>query len=107
MTRRRPWPRWAPRSSSRRGREAPTSPSNGRGAATGPASPSTPGCSLSPRPCAPPAARADPAMPRVYIETYGCQMNVADSELMFGVLGRAGDERAELPDEADVMLVEN
>ena len=29
-------------------------------------------------------------MKRVYIETYGCQMNVADSELMFGVLGREG-----------------
>ena len=44
-------------------------------------------------------------MPRLYIETYGCQMNVADSELMFGVLGRAGYERVEAPDEADVMLV--
>ncbi|MEO6067920.1 MAG: tRNA (N6-isopentenyl adenosine(37)-C2)-methylthiotransferase MiaB, partial [Gemmatimonadales bacterium] len=43
--------------------------------------------------------------PRVYIETYGCQMNVADSELMFGVLARAGYERVEAPDEADVMLV--
>jgi tRNA-2-methylthio-N6-dimethylallyladenosine synthase len=42
---------------------------------------------------------------RVYIETYGCQMNVADTELMFGVLQRAGYERAEAPDEADVMLV--
>ncbi len=42
---------------------------------------------------------------RVYIETYGCQMNVADSELMFGVLGRMGYERADAPDEADVMLV--
>ncbi len=42
---------------------------------------------------------------RVYIETYGCQMNVADTELMFGVLGRSGYERAERPDEADVMLV--
>ncbi len=42
---------------------------------------------------------------RVYIETYGCQMNVADSELMFGVLGRMGYERADAPEEADVMLV--
>jgi tRNA-2-methylthio-N6-dimethylallyladenosine synthase len=42
---------------------------------------------------------------RVYIETYGCQMNVADTELMFGVLGRAGYERTESPEEADVMLV--
>jgi len=42
---------------------------------------------------------------RIYIETYGCQMNVADSELMFGVLGREGYVRADGPDEADVMLV--
>jgi tRNA-2-methylthio-N6-dimethylallyladenosine synthase len=46
-----------------------------------------------------------PAMKRVYIETYGCQMNVADSELMFGVLGREGYVRADDPAEADVMLV--
>ncbi len=44
-------------------------------------------------------------MKRVYIETYGCQMNVADSELMFGVLGREGYVRADEPAEADVMLV--
>jgi tRNA-2-methylthio-N6-dimethylallyladenosine synthase len=42
---------------------------------------------------------------RVYIETYGCQMNVADSELMLGQLGRAGYRRVERPDEADVILV--
>jgi tRNA-2-methylthio-N6-dimethylallyladenosine synthase len=42
---------------------------------------------------------------RIYIETYGCQMNVADSELMFGVLGREGYVRADDPAEADVMLV--
>ena len=42
---------------------------------------------------------------RVYIETYGCQMNVADSELMFGVLGREGYLRADGPEDADVMLV--
>jgi tRNA-2-methylthio-N6-dimethylallyladenosine synthase len=44
-------------------------------------------------------------MKRVYIETYGCQMNVADSELMLGVLGGAGYVRADDPAEADVMLV--
>ena len=42
---------------------------------------------------------------RVYIETYGCQMNVADSELIFGVLGRAGYERVDSPERADVLLV--
>ncbi len=42
---------------------------------------------------------------RVYIETYGCQMNVADSELLFGVLGREGYVRADEPGDADVMLV--
>jgi tRNA-2-methylthio-N6-dimethylallyladenosine synthase len=41
----------------------------------------------------------------VYIETYGCQMNVADSELMFGVLRRDGYVRAADPADADVMLV--
>jgi tRNA-2-methylthio-N6-dimethylallyladenosine synthase len=42
---------------------------------------------------------------RVYIETFGCQMNVADSELMFGVLGREGYTRVDKPEDADVMLV--
>jgi len=44
-------------------------------------------------------------MPRVYIETYGCQMNVSDSELMFGVLRREGYVRTDDPAEADVLLV--
>src|SRR5437867_13254854 len=44
-------------------------------------------------------------MRRVYIETYGCQMNVSDSELMFGVLGREGYVRTDDPVEADVLLV--
>jgi tRNA-2-methylthio-N6-dimethylallyladenosine synthase len=42
---------------------------------------------------------------RVYIETYGCQMNVADSELLLGLLGRDGYVRADEPASADVMLV--
>ncbi|MGN6390941.1 MAG: tRNA (N6-isopentenyl adenosine(37)-C2)-methylthiotransferase MiaB [Gemmatimonadales bacterium] len=44
-------------------------------------------------------------MKRVYIETYGCQMNVADSELLFGLLDGAGYARADDPADADVMLV--
>jgi tRNA-2-methylthio-N6-dimethylallyladenosine synthase len=46
-----------------------------------------------------------PMAKRVYIETYGCQMNVADSELMFGLLAREGYVRTEQPADADVMLV--
>jgi tRNA-2-methylthio-N6-dimethylallyladenosine synthase len=42
---------------------------------------------------------------RLYIETYGCQMNVADSELLFGILGREGYLRVEDPAGADVVLV--
>jgi tRNA-2-methylthio-N6-dimethylallyladenosine synthase len=44
-------------------------------------------------------------MPRIYIETYGCQMNVSDSELMLGVLSREGYVRTDDPALADVMLV--
>jgi tRNA-2-methylthio-N6-dimethylallyladenosine synthase len=44
-------------------------------------------------------------MKRVYIETYGCQMNVADTELMLGVLGRDGFVPTDAPEEADLMLV--
>src|SRR5437879_12186704 len=44
-------------------------------------------------------------MPRIYIETYGCQMNVSDSELMFGVLAREGYVRTDDPALADVLLV--
>jgi len=44
-------------------------------------------------------------MKRVYIETYGCQMNVADTELMLGVLGPAGYIPTDDPANADVMLV--
>jgi tRNA-2-methylthio-N6-dimethylallyladenosine synthase len=44
-------------------------------------------------------------MPRLYVETYGCQMNVADSELIAGVLGREGYVRTDDPAAADVVLV--
>jgi tRNA-2-methylthio-N6-dimethylallyladenosine synthase len=44
-------------------------------------------------------------MRRVYIETYGCQMNLADSELLFGHLGRHGYRRTDDPAGADVILI--
>ena len=44
-------------------------------------------------------------MPSVYIETYGCQMNLADTELMRGHLARSGYTAAGDPAEADVILL--
>ncbi|PYO37094.1 MAG: tRNA (N6-isopentenyl adenosine(37)-C2)-methylthiotransferase MiaB [Gemmatimonadetes bacterium] len=44
-------------------------------------------------------------MPTIYIETYGCQMNVSDSELMLGLLAREGYVRTDDPAAADVLLV--
>src|SRR3954464_4550547 len=43
--------------------------------------------------------------PTVYVETYGCQMNVSDSELMLGKLASAGYSPVDVPDGADVILV--
>ena len=43
-------------------------------------------------------------MKKLYIETYGCQMNVADTEVVFSILGREGYERTEEMAEADVIL---
>ena len=42
---------------------------------------------------------------RVYIETYGCQMNVSDSELMSGILTRSGYEVVDRLDDANVVLL--
>ena len=41
----------------------------------------------------------------IYIETYGCQMNVSDSELMLGLLAREGYAQVDSPAAADVLLV--
>ena len=43
-------------------------------------------------------------MKKVYIETYGCQMNVNDTEVVFSILGKAGYERTEEIGEADVIF---
>ena len=42
---------------------------------------------------------------RLYIETYGCQMNVADSEVVASVMRMAGYEPAETLDGADAVLL--
>ena len=43
--------------------------------------------------------------PTVYIETYGCQMNVSDTELMLGKLADSGYDSVDQPDGADVILI--
>ncbi len=53
-----------------------------------------------------PLVLSDPDMPkRVYIETYGCQMNFADSEVVGGVLHKEGYLLTQEVSEADVILV--
>jgi tRNA-2-methylthio-N6-dimethylallyladenosine synthase len=42
---------------------------------------------------------------RVYVETYGCQMNVADTELILGALGQNGYAATDDPAIADALLV--
>ncbi len=42
---------------------------------------------------------------RAYVETYGCQMNISDGELMEGILERSGYEIVRAPEAADVVLV--
>ncbi|NMH95861.1 tRNA (N6-isopentenyl adenosine(37)-C2)-methylthiotransferase MiaB [Pseudonocardia sp. K10HN5] len=93
----------------------PTAPS-ARRPAPPPPTPATPGAcsaSLGPAPpCAhPPArpARGRVAYPRVVtrsyaIRTYGCQMNVHDSERMAGLLESAGYRKAADDDAADVIV---
>lgn len=42
---------------------------------------------------------------RAYVETYGCQMNISDGELMEGILEAQGYRIADRPEDADVILV--
>ena len=42
---------------------------------------------------------------RVYIETYGCQMNVADTEMALGLMADSGYTRTDDPALADVILL--
>jgi tRNA-2-methylthio-N6-dimethylallyladenosine synthase len=54
-----------------------------------------------------PKVRPEPAAdaPKVYVETYGCQMNVADSDLIGSVLADAGYAPCDRADDADVIVV--
>ncbi|UKK48614.1 tRNA (N6-isopentenyl adenosine(37)-C2)-methylthiotransferase MiaB [Prevotella sp. E9-3] len=44
-------------------------------------------------------------MKKLYIETYGCQMNVADSEVVASVMQMAGYETCEKAEEADAVFL--
>lgn len=44
-------------------------------------------------------------MNKVFIETYGCQMNVNDSEVVLSILQKAGYARCDTLDQADLILV--
>src|SRR5437763_1757036 len=51
----------------------------------------------------PPAPR--PAGRLAYVETYGCQMNVADSDMVLGLLHRDGYARTDDVASADLILI--
>jgi tRNA-2-methylthio-N6-dimethylallyladenosine synthase len=42
---------------------------------------------------------------KVYIETYGCQMNLADTEIILGILQNSGYDVTKTAEDADVVLV--
>lgn len=46
-----------------------------------------------------------PPSRKLYVETYGCQMNVNDSEIVMGVMNKSGYEITDKPDDADVILL--
>ena len=44
-------------------------------------------------------------MNRIYIESYGCQMNLADSEVVVSILQKEGYERVEEIEQADFVMI--
>ena len=52
-----------------------------------------------------PAPATSTAARLAYVETYGCQMNVADSDMVLGMLHRAGYGRTDDATRADVILI--
>jgi tRNA-2-methylthio-N6-dimethylallyladenosine synthase len=49
--------------------------------------------------------RPEPTPKTVFIKTYGCQMNVYDSERMTEVLAREGYTASDTPDDADLIIM--
>jgi tRNA-2-methylthio-N6-dimethylallyladenosine synthase len=52
-----------------------------------------------------PSARLPAPTRKVFVHTFGCQMNASDSDRMLELLGRHAFARAETPDEADLILL--
>ena len=61
--------------------------------------------SLGQRPDARPAAAPATPVRKVFVHTFGCQMNESDSERMLELLGRHAFSRAATPDDADLILL--
>ncbi len=64
-----------------------------------------PSLPLEPAPLAPAPSTGQLSGKRFYLESYGCQMNVYDTDGMAALLAAHGLSRVETPDEADVLLV--
>jgi tRNA-2-methylthio-N6-dimethylallyladenosine synthase len=54
---------------------------------------------------APASAPANTHARKVYVETYGCQMNVSDSEIVLSVMNANGYAITNTPDDADVIFL--
>jgi tRNA-2-methylthio-N6-dimethylallyladenosine synthase len=63
----------------------------------------TPEAARAPEPT--PETMPDPTSPRIYMETFGCQMNEADTALVLGQLAADGWARVDSPAEADLILI--
>lgn len=49
--------------------------------------------------------RLDCSQNKVYVETYGCQMNVSDSEIVLRIMADAGYERVDSVEEANIVFL--
>ncbi|MFY7997757.1 MAG: tRNA (N6-isopentenyl adenosine(37)-C2)-methylthiotransferase MiaB [Candidatus Kapaibacteriota bacterium] len=50
-------------------------------------------------------SHSSPNARKLYVETYGCQMNVSDSEIVKSVMNQSGYAMTDKPDDADVILL--